>query len=81
MSIKINIEDMLDDDGEFYKMTCDLAIMFPMLEMAGENSKYIKDILYVYNNSNPLNDHKINNQYQLKLEQEIRNGRKYNKIK
>jgi glycosyltransferase involved in cell wall biosynthesis len=78
---RIDKKDLLDSDGEFYKMTCDLAIMFPMLEMAGENSKYIKDILYVYNNSNPLNDHKINNQYQLKLEQEIRNGRKYNKIK
>jgi glycosyltransferase involved in cell wall biosynthesis len=77
---RIKKEDLLDKDGSFYKMTCDLAIMFPMLEMAGKNSKYINDILYVYNNSNPLNDHKINNQYQLQLEQEIRNGRKYKPV-
>ena len=53
-------------------MAWDLAFMFPMLEMAGTRSEYIKDILYVYNMSNPLNDHKVDNTKQVRLEREIR---------
>ena len=32
---KINLEDLLLD-GEFFKMTGDQAILYPMIEMAGE---------------------------------------------
>lgn len=78
---KINTEDLLDLENKFYKMTWDLAFMFPMLEMSREKSLYIKEILYVYNVGNPLNDHKIDNSYQRKLELEIRNKQKYEKIK
>ena len=76
----INLEDLFDTTGEFYKMAGDLAHMFPLLELAGNKSKYISDILYVYNKSNPLNDYKINNPYQVSLEKEIRNGKKYEPI-
>ena len=69
---KIKKEDLLDKEGNFYKMTWDLAFMFPMLEMAGLKSQYIKDILYIYNVSNPLNDHKIDNAQQVHLEHQIR---------
>jgi hypothetical protein len=35
--------------------------MFPMLEMSGENHfKFIPNTLYIYNESNPINDHKVN---------------------
>jgi len=54
--------------------------MFPMLEMAGHRSHHIADILYVYNMSNPLNDHKMDNIYQVSLEKEIRNKKKYSKV-
>ena len=33
--------------------------MIPMLEMAGKHSHFIPDILYVWNNENPINEHKI----------------------
>jgi hypothetical protein len=34
--------------------------MWPMIEMAGlDHFKFIPDILYVYNESNPINDHKV----------------------
>lgn len=68
----IKKEDLLDNEGNFYQMAWDLAFMFPMLEMAGTRSEYIKDILYVYNMSNPLNDHKVDNTKQVRLEREIR---------
>ena len=32
----------------------DQAIMLPMLEMAGDKTRYIPEILHVYNNINPL---------------------------
>ena len=69
--------DLLDSEGQFYSMTWDLAFMFPMLEMAGLKSHYVSDILYMYNVENPLNDHKVNNRLQLKIEREIRSKRKY----
>tara|TARA_R110001599_G_scaffold48399_2_gene139339 strand:- start:2245 stop:3762 length:1518 start_codon:yes stop_codon:yes gene_type:complete len=78
---KIATEDLLDSEGNFYKMTWDLAFMFPMLEMSREKSSYMNDILYVYNVGNPLNDHKVDNSYQRKLEVEIRKKSKYKKIK
>lgn len=77
---KIKREDLLDQDGNFYKMTWDLAFMFPMLEMAGEKTQYIDDILYVYNCANPLNDHKVDHNTQLKLEQYIRGKEPYDRL-
>lgn len=74
---KINPKDLLDQDGNFYKMAWDLAFMFPMLEMAGSKSQYLDDVAYVYNLSNPINDHKVNHDLQIKLENEIRNKKKY----
>jgi glycosyltransferase involved in cell wall biosynthesis len=68
---KVQLQDLLYE-GEFYKTTYDLACMFPMLEMAGFHSRYVKDILYVYNRVNPLNDDKIRWEYQQKLERYIR---------
>ena len=76
---QIEKKDLLDEKGNFYKMTWDLAFMFPMLEMAGLKSEYIKDILYIYNVSNPLNDHKVDNAYQVQLENEIRNKVPYDR--
>jgi glycosyltransferase involved in cell wall biosynthesis len=74
---KINKKDLLDTKGSFYKMAWDLAFMLPMLEMASDRSQYIEEVLYVYNVANPLNDHKVNNSYQIALEREIRAKKKY----
>ena len=62
---------------KFYKAAWDLAFVFPLLEMAGKKAKYIKDILYVYNRQNPLNEDKINHKLQLSEEHEIRQKEKY----
>ena len=77
---KIKKQDLLDNEGKFYRMTWDMAFMFPMLEMAGSKSHYVKDILYIYNLGNPLNDHKVDNSYQIQLEKEIRGKPKYKKL-
>ena len=58
---KIKEEDLKDNDGNYWSVAGDLSFMYPMLEMSGEKHfKYISEILYIYNESNPLNDHKVN---------------------
>jgi len=54
----IKKEDIVDSNGKIYAMAGDLPVMFPMLEMAEERSHFIKDIIHVYNRSNPLNEDK-----------------------
>lgn len=62
----IKIEDLLYE-GKFYPMTWDKAMMFPMIEMSGGKFKRIKDILYLYNDINPINDHKVDLELQRHL--------------
>ena len=58
---KIKEKDLKDNDGNYWSVAGDLSFMYPMLEMSGEKHfKYISETLYIYNESNPLNDHKVN---------------------
>lgn len=57
---KIKQTDLKDEEGNWWKVTGDLAFMYPMLEMAGEQRyKFMEDINYVYNELNPINEHKV----------------------
>jgi glycosyltransferase involved in cell wall biosynthesis len=76
---KIDIND-LKLDGKFFAMTYDLAMMFPMIEMARTHSLFISDILVDYNNTNPLNDHKVNKRLQQSIDQIIRGRPCYSEI-
>ena len=83
---KVKLEDLLDSDGEFYKMTYDVAMMMPMLEIAGHRHAYIDEILYQYNDITELNDHKEDNfrdgtHLQYKLNEIIRKKEKYKPLK
>ena len=53
---KIKDEDFLLDGKEFYPMAWDMAMMFPMIEMARERTKFISDVCYSYNVANPISD-------------------------
>tara|TARA_R110000787_G_scaffold257559_1_gene362733 strand:+ start:54 stop:791 length:738 start_codon:yes stop_codon:yes gene_type:complete len=55
---KIKVESLLDSEGKVFTSACDVAILSPMLEMAGNRIQFIKDVLYVYNRENPLNEDK-----------------------
>ncbi len=54
---QIKVEDLMWE-GKFIPICTDLATMFPMLELAGKHFRYISDVLYLYNNINPLNGYK-----------------------
>jgi len=76
---KIKTEDLLYND-KFYAMTWDMAMMFPMLEMAGNHAKSIDKVLYIYNQENPINDWKKDLKLVLHLEKQIRGKQKYDRI-
>lgn len=73
---KIKKEDLMRDEL-FFGMTYDLAIMFPMLEMAGKHHAFISDILVLYNVANQINDHKVNQAKQAELARYIRSKERY----
>lgn len=77
---KIARHDLTMNDGSFFPMTWDFAIMFPMLEMAGSHSQFIGETLYVYNLENPINDHKVNRKLQADLDGLIRGKAKYSPV-
>ena len=57
---KIDEKDLRDDSDNYWSVAGDLAFMWPMIEMSGlEHFKFIDEVLYVYNESNPINDHKV----------------------
>jgi glycosyltransferase involved in cell wall biosynthesis len=48
------------ETGKPWEMAWDVAMMVPMLEMCESGQfRFIPEILYSYNNLNPLNDHKV----------------------
>ena len=77
---KIDQKDFVDNDGDYYKMSYDQAMMLPMLEMSGEKANYISEILHVYNRANVLNVDKIKQGEQYKTMLRIRAKNKYKRI-
>jgi glycosyltransferase involved in cell wall biosynthesis len=77
---KLILYDDLQYNEKFFKVTWDLAILFPMLEMAQERHAFIPDILYVYNTENCISDFKIYAQEQINMEKYIRDKKSYSRI-
>lgn len=53
---RIAYEDLLYE-GKLFSKCVDVATMFPMIEMAGSHSAFIPEVLYLYNDDNPLSYH------------------------
>lgn len=78
---KINQDDLKDENGEYWTVAGDLAFMFPMLEMSGEEHyRFLPEINYIYNELNPLNDHKVNLPKVMETVQKIRNKKPYQRL-
>jgi hypothetical protein len=62
--------------------TCsDLAMMFPLLEMAGHDRiKYIQQEIYEYNDENPVNDHKLRGAQQALTETWLRQQPRFQRL-
>jgi hypothetical protein len=58
-------------------MTYDVAMFMPMIEMAGKRHEFIDQILYLYNDLNPINDNKVNVELQKFIDSYVRKKRPY----
>jgi glycosyltransferase involved in cell wall biosynthesis len=78
---QVRAEDLRDADGSWYRTTSDLAMMVPMLEMAGSaHAAYVREMLYVYNEGNPLGDHRLAAEEQRRVEARIRAAPPYRRF-
>jgi glycosyltransferase involved in cell wall biosynthesis len=77
----IKVEDLKDENGKYWDVAGDLAFMFPMVEMSGiEHYRFMYDVNYVYNEENPLNDHKLHLWRVQQVNSIIRNYKPYEKL-
>lgn len=77
----IKEEDLKDENGSYWKVTGDLSFMFPMLEMSGEERYvFMDEVNYVYNEENPINDHKVDLTLVNEFANKIRAMKPYKKL-
>lgn len=72
--LALNLDDELfkDDRGEWYKAGGDNATFYNIIEQADPNKILcVPDIVYNYNDLNPINDYKVNGDLQNKTAKEI----------
>lgn len=78
---KINPADLKDENNNYWNVAGDLSFMFPMFEMSGEKHyRFLSEINYIYNESNPINDHKANMSNVINTVNKIRNKPEYSKL-
>lgn len=73
---KIDKKDF-EYNGKFLEVTCDRAMMYPLLEMAGNHMRCIDEVLYVYNHANPICDMHVRLKPQLAICNYICNQKPY----
>jgi len=75
----IKEEDLLFN-GRFFPRCADISTMVPMIEMAGEHAKFIPDVLYVYNDENPIQQLPEEKQLTITCLAEIRKRSNYHRL-
>jgi hypothetical protein len=78
--LRLNMDDLKGEDGNYYQTAYDQALMLPLLEMSSERSKYLDKIMHVYNRTNPLNVDKVKQQLQYNTSLQIRKKKPYKRI-
>lgn len=68
-------------EDELYPYCNDLAMMYPMLEMAGTHIYFNDKVLYTYNLENPINGFKVARPLQKLCAQEIRRKKRFAPLK
>ena len=78
---KIKQEDLLDVDGDYFKVAADLVLMFPIMEMAGKDRvRYISEPLLLYNDLNIQGESRLFLVDQVRVDNLLRCRKRYKKI-
>lgn len=77
---KISETDFKDDQGQWFTIAGDVALMYPILEMARQRARRIPDVLYTYNTESTLNDLKIAPGEQVRIRDLIKRKPRYAKV-
>jgi glycosyltransferase involved in cell wall biosynthesis len=77
---KVRPESFLDTDGEPYRVAGDVALMLPLLEMAGERAMFIPDTIYMYDDATGQNEHVVDPEGQVKTRDRIYALPRYTKL-
>jgi hypothetical protein len=82
---KIKLDNLISPigkfKGKFYPSAGDVALMFPLLEMAGNRFKFVSKVLCLRNVATSLNDFKICRDNQRDITKFLRRSKKYQKLK
>lgn len=78
--LKVDKKEFKREDGEWLDTTGDQAIMFPMLELSGDRSRYVSEVSYVYNVANTTRDGASNEKRQLELSNYLRSKKRLEKL-
>ena len=77
----IKDSDLRDDDGEYYRMAGDAALIFPLIELSGlHRIKFVSQVLYLYNDMTEMNDMKRNPGLQVGIANKIRAKSEYQEL-
>lgn len=69
-------------DGGWLKVCSDLAIMFPLMELAGQDRcRFIPEFIYAYNDCSELNDHKVRGEDQIRTDKWLRSQKSFPRIR
>jgi hypothetical protein len=70
-----------EKDGSVYRMTYDVAIYLPLMEIAGfDRVKHNPKPIYVYNRDNPISDDKVSQNTQTRIHREILGKKPFKRI-
>jgi glycosyltransferase involved in cell wall biosynthesis len=78
---KIKKEDLISPEGCFWEICGDVAMIYPMIEMAGKNRcSFVTDINYLYNVETPLSEAKRDLAKVYKYTEILQNKQRYNTL-
>lgn len=78
--LKVGVENFKKEDGDWLDTAGDQAIMLPMLELSRERSRYVSDVMYVYNVANTSRDGALNEARQIELANYVRSKSKLERL-
>jgi hypothetical protein len=70
--LKINSTDFKDNKGKFFTSAYDIAIYFPLMELACGRSHKIEGMHYLYNYNTGINDYIVDRPKQASVDNQIR---------